>query len=93
MNSSCSSENALHESLHGATVSYDTDAKSEDIRRDAVEAFITAKRIEGCSEKDLGLLPEDHRNYALRHWEDCFTDYNRRSSQISDQLSEGTGIK
>lgn len=46
--------NALRESLHGATVSYDTDAKSEDIRRDAVEAFITAKRIEGCSDKTLG---------------------------------------
>ena len=46
--------NTLRESLHGATVSYDTDAKSEDIRRDAVEAFITAKRIEGCSEKTLG---------------------------------------
>lgn len=46
--------NALRESLHGATVSYDTDAKSEDIRRDAVEAFMTAKRIEGCSEKTLG---------------------------------------
>lgn len=46
--------NALRESLHGATVSYDTDAKSEDVRRDAVEAFMTAKRIEGCSEKTLG---------------------------------------
>lgn len=46
--------NALRESLHGATVSYDTDAKSEDIRRDAVEAFMTAKRIEGCSKKTLG---------------------------------------
>ena len=45
--------NALRESLHGATVIYDTDAKSEDIRRNAVEAFITAKRIEGCSEKTL----------------------------------------
>ena len=43
---------ALSEALRGVSVSYeDTTPKQEE--RDAVEAFITAKRIEGCSEKTL----------------------------------------
>ena len=43
---------ALTEALQGVSVSYeDTTPKQEE--RDAVEAFITAKRIEGCSEKTL----------------------------------------
>ena len=43
---------ALTEALRGVSVSYeDTTPKQEE--RDAVEAFITAKRIEGCSEKTL----------------------------------------
>ena len=43
---------ALTETLRGVSVSYeDTTPKQEE--RDAVEAFITAKRIEGCSEKTL----------------------------------------
>ena len=67
--------NALHESLHGATVSYDTDAKSEDIRRDAVEAFITAKRIEGCSEKTLG--------YYRKTIETMLSGIGKTASQIT----------
>ena len=43
---------ALTEALRGVSVSYeDTIPKQEE--QDAVEAFITAKRIEGCSEKTL----------------------------------------
>ena len=43
---------ALSEALRGVSVSYeDTTPKQEE--RDAVEAFISAKRIEGCSEKTL----------------------------------------
>ena len=43
---------ALTEALRGVSVNYeDTTPKQEE--RDAVEAFITAKRIEGCSEKTL----------------------------------------
>ena len=41
----------LSEALHGATISYDDCPYSEE--RDAIEAFITAKRTEGCSEKTL----------------------------------------
>lgn len=41
---------ALTEALQSVSVSYeDTNPKQEE--RDPVEAFITAKRIEGCSEK------------------------------------------
>ena len=43
---------ALTEALQGVSVSYE-DATPKKEERDAVEAFITAKRIEGCSEKTL----------------------------------------
>lgn len=43
--------NALTETLQGATVEYEDGMKTDE--RDAVEAFISAKRIEGCSEKTL----------------------------------------
>ena len=42
---------ALNETLQGATVSFGDGIETDD--RDAVEAFISAKRIEGCSEKTL----------------------------------------
>ena len=44
--------NALEEALHGATVTYE-ETQDEGKQTDLVEAFITAKRIEGCSEKTL----------------------------------------
>ena len=43
---------ALEEALHGATVTYE-ETQDEGKQADLVEAFITAKRIEGCSEKTL----------------------------------------
>lgn len=43
---------ALEEALHGATVTYEG-TQDEGKKADLVEAFITAKRIEGCSEKTL----------------------------------------
>ena len=43
--------NALWETLQGATVSFDDGIEIDE--RDAIEAFISAKRIEGCSEKTL----------------------------------------
>lgn len=42
---------ALSETLKGANVSFDEGVETD--TRDAVEAFISAKRIEGCSEKTL----------------------------------------
>ena len=44
--------NALEEALLGATVTYE-ETHNEGKQVDLVEAFITAKRIEGCSEKTL----------------------------------------
>ena len=41
---------AMAETLEGATITYDSGSIPAD-ETDAVEAFITAKRIEGCSEK------------------------------------------
>ena len=43
---------AMAETLEGATITYDSGSIPAD-ETDAVEAFITAKRIEGCSEKTL----------------------------------------
>ena len=43
---------AMVETLEGATITYDSGSIPAD-ETDAVEAFITAKRIEGCSEKTL----------------------------------------
>ena len=44
--------NALEETLRGATVTYE-ETHDEGKQADLVEAFIIAKRIEGCSEKTL----------------------------------------
>ena len=44
--------NALGDALQGATVTYEG-AHNEGNQADLVEAFIIAKRIEGCSEKSL----------------------------------------
>ena len=44
--------NALEEALHGAIVTYE-ETQDEGKQTDLVKAFITAKRIEGCSEKTL----------------------------------------
>ena len=43
---------AVAETLEGATITYDSSSIPVE-EPDAVEAFITAKRIEGCSEKTL----------------------------------------
>ena len=43
---------AMAETLEGATITYDSCSIPAE-ETDAVEAFITAKRIEGCSEKTL----------------------------------------
>ena len=44
---------AMAETLEGATITYDGSANPVAEETDAVEAFITAKRIEGCSERTL----------------------------------------
>ena len=43
---------AMAESLEGATITYDSSSLPTE-KTDAVEAFITAKRIDGCSAKTL----------------------------------------
>ena len=45
-------KNVLEDTLHGFTVLPSEDAPKPK-ERDAVDAFIVAKRIEGCSEKTL----------------------------------------
>ena len=44
--------NALEDALQGVTITYE-ETHNEEKQADLVEAFITAKRIEGCSEKTL----------------------------------------
>ena len=41
--------NALEDALQGVTITYE-ETHNEEKQADLVEAFITAKRIEGCSE-------------------------------------------
>ena len=43
---------AMAETLEGATITYDISSIPAE-ETDAVDTFITAKRIEGCSEKTL----------------------------------------
>ena len=65
---------ALTEALQGVSVSYeDTTSKQEE--RDAVEAFITAKRIEGCSEKTL--------KYYRKTIESMLSSIAKKASQIT----------
>ena len=65
---------ALTETLRGMSVSYeDTTPKQEE--RDAVEAFITAKRIEGCSEKTL--------KYYRKTIESMLSAIAKKASQIT----------
>ena len=65
---------ALTEALQGVSVSYeDTTPKKEE--RDAVEAFITAKRIEGCSEKTL--------KYYRKTIESMLSTIAKKASQIT----------
>ena len=65
---------ALTEALQGVSVSYeDTTPKQEE--RDAVEAFITAKRIEGCSEKTL--------KYYRKTIESMLSSIAKKASQIT----------
>ena len=64
----------LTEALQGVSVSYeDTTPKKEE--RDAVEAFITAKRIEGCSEKTL--------KYYRKTIESMLSTIAKKASQIT----------
>ena len=68
--------NALTETLRGVSVSYeDTTPKQEE--RDAVEAFITAKRIEGCSEKTL--------KYYRKTIESMLSAIAKNASQITTE--------
>ena len=64
---------AMAETLEGATITYDSGSIPAE-ETDAVEAFITAKRIEGCSEKTLSyyrngsccLFMQERRVYEQR---------------------------
>lgn len=68
--------NVLTETLRGVSVSYeDTTPKQEE--RDAVEAFITAKRIEGCSEKTL--------KYYRKTIESMLSAIAKNASQITTE--------
>ena len=68
--------NALTETLRGVSVSYeDTTPKQEE--RDAVEAFITAKRIEGCSEKTL--------KYYRKTIESMLSAIGKKASQVTTE--------
>ena len=69
---------ALNETLQGATVSYDAERVITD-ERDAVESFISAKRIEGCSEKTL--------NYYRKTIESMTSGIGKTAQQITtDEL-------
>lgn len=68
--------NALEEALHGATVTYE-ETQDEGKQADLVEAFITAKRIEGCSEKTL--------KYYRKTIETLLADIGKTAQQITTE--------
>ena len=68
--------NALNAALQGATIAYDG-AKIEEKTTDVVESFITAKRIEGCSEKTL--------NYYQKTIEAMLSDIKKTAQQITTE--------
>lgn len=54
-----------------------TQAKSdEDDGNQLLDFFITAKRIEGCSEKNIEILSNHDRKYDRSSWKECssYTD-------------------
>ena len=65
---------ALAEALQGVSISQEgTDAKQDE--QDAVDAFISAKRIEGCSEKTL--------KYYRKTIESMLSAIAKKASQIT----------
>lgn len=90
-------KSALNEALRGLAVCKDGEAnENKDMERDATDAFISAKRIEGCSEKTLSYYrktiesmiccvskqPQQITTDDLRQY---LTDYQiqRRSSKVT----------
>lgn len=66
--------NAMSEALQGATLCYEDDRLAPD-KRDTTEAFISAKRIEGCSEKTL--------NYYRKTIEAMLNGIGKSAQQIT----------
>ncbi len=66
---------ALNETLQSATISFDDGIETDD--RDAVDAFISAKRIEGCSEKTLSYYRKTIESYL------CAAAHFRRTKSVT----------
>lgn len=66
----------LAETFQGVSVSCEDTAHTQD-ERDAVEAFITAKRIEGCSEKTL--------RYYQKTIESMLSAIGKKASQVTTE--------
>lgn len=67
---------ALVETFQGVSVSYEDSAYMQE-ERDTVEAFITAKRIEGCSEKTL--------RYYQKTIEFMLSGIGKKASQVTTE--------
>lgn len=67
-------QEVLNEALRNATITYDT-LHDEIQRTDATDAFISAKRIEGCSEKTL--------HYYRKTIEALLTGIGKKAQQIT----------
>lgn len=82
----------LEKALTGVTVHRDKAADvSESV--DTVSLFITAKRIEGCSEKTLNYYRQDHLCNAVRHWKIGAGNHHRRLAQVSHGLPNAKKIQ
>ena len=81
----------LEKALTGVTVHRDKAADvSESV--DTVSLFITAKRIEGCSEKTLNYYRQTICN-AVRHWKIGAGNHHRRLAQVSHGLPNAKKIQ
>ena len=61
--------------------------------QDSVAAFITAKRIEGCSEKTLTYYSKSYCSDAEWRGKITAANYNGRFAKVSDGLSDTAALK
>ena len=81
-------QSVLEHTFYSVTIT--TENVPDTTNKNAVTAFIAAKRIEGCSEKNVGLLPKHHPSDDFRHRQGCTANYNRGFASLSDRISKRT---
>ena len=85
-------KDVLEVNLYNVAIVTRKDEENEPETQDYLEIFLSAKRIEGCSEKTLTY----YRNTIHQIWkvsEKRYAQLNRRSSNISIEIPGWKGIE